>query len=188
MGYAHAVLMGALMGGAAYLFTYLIGRFTENAVLSRPALRQAEAALPLRSMLEAKFDSRRSDRRANLTEQQSAIAELRRRRYIQDKLLVDAKREAQAPVRVIGPEGRALLKFRAWVINRQVQAAAAERKRHQTLDMEWAGPQIIEIWADNLSDARRELQRIYPMPLGFSLLNITLDMPPDLTADAAAAG
>lgn len=175
MGYVQAILMGLMMGGAAYLFTYLLGRFVESTVLSRPELRLAEAALPRRSLLEAKFDLRRSDRRARLAELTAEIADLRRRRFLQDKTLIDARREAQAPIRVVGPEGQSFLKFRAWVVNRQVQQAAAERKRHPTLDAEWAQPQIVEVWADSLTDARKEIQRVYPVPLGFSTLSISLE-------------
>ena len=189
MGYVGIFLMAGAMGVAAYLFAYLVARLMESALQSRPELRQAEEVLPRRSLLEAKFDNRRGERKARLTQLQSEIAELRRRRFIQDKLLADARREAQAPVRVIGAEGRALLRFRAWMVNRQVQAAAAERKYHPLLDMEWASPQIVEVWADNLTDARRELQRFFPMPLGFSVLNINIALPAELLdADAAANG
>jgi len=175
MGYLQATMMGLVMGLGAYLFTYLLGRFAESSILSRPDLRLAEAALPRRSMLEAKFDLRRSERRARLGELTAEIGDLRRRRFLQDKMLVDARREAQAPIRVVGAEGQAFLKFRAWVVNRQVQQAVAERKRHPTLDSEWAQPQIVEVWADSLTDARREMQRVYPMPVGFSVLSIGLD-------------
>ncbi|WP_029013820.1 hypothetical protein [Niveispirillum irakense] len=189
MGYVGIFLTAGVIGVAAYIFAYLVARLMESSVQSRPELRQAEEVLPRRSLLEAKFDNRRSERKARLTQLQSEIAELRRRRFIQDKLLADAKREAQAPVRVIGAEGRALLRFRAWMVNRQVQAAAAERKHHPLLDTEWASPQIVEVWADNLTDAKRELQRFFPMPLGFAVLNINIALSPELVAaDAAANG
>lgn len=191
MGYVQAIMMGMLMGGAAYLFTYLLGRFVESTVLSRPELRAAEAALPRRSLLEAKFDLRCSDRRARLGELTAEINDLRRRRFLQDKMLVDARREAQAPIRVVGAEGQAFLKFRAWVVNRLAQQAAADRKRHPTLDAEWAQPQIVEVWADSLTDARKEMQRVYPVPLGFSTLSISLEQAMGVdgqTATATATG
>jgi hypothetical protein len=186
MGYLQATMMGLVMGVGVYLFTYLIGHFAESSVLSYPDLRLAEAALPRRSMLEAKFDLRRSDRRARLDALTAEITDLRRRRFLQDKMLVDARREAQAPIRVVGAEGKAFLKFRAWVVNRQVQQAVAERKRHPTLDAEWAQPQIVEVWADSLTDARREMQRVYPVPLGFSVLSIGLDQA-GITPQSAAS-
>ncbi|SNR91383.1 hypothetical protein SAMN05880556_101493 [Azospirillum sp. RU38E] len=175
MGYMHGIMVGVMMGFGAYLFTYLLGRFVESSILSRPDLRRAEEALPRRSLLEAKFDTRRSDRRARLGVLTAEITDLRRRRFLQDKALADARREAQAPIRVVGAEGQAFLKFRAWLVNRQVQMAVADRKRHPTLDGEWAQPQIVEVWADSLGDARKEIQRFYPVPLGFSTLSISLE-------------
>ncbi len=187
MGWMQALMMGMVMGLGAYLFTYLMGRYAESSLQSSVDLKRIEEVLPRRSLLEAKFDLRRSDRKSRLTQLQSELADLRRRRFLQEKALVDARREANSPVRIVGPEGQALLKFRAWMVNRQVQQALTDRKRHPTLDMEWANPQVIEIWADNLADAKREAGRIFPMPLGFSLLNITLESAAP-TADAAVAG
>jgi hypothetical protein len=172
-----------VLGFGAYLFTYLLGRFMESSILSRPDLRRAEEALPRRSLLEAKFDLRRSDRRVRLGELTAEITDLRRRRFLQDKALADARREAQAPIRVVGAEGQAFLKFRAWLVNRQVQQAFTERKRHPTLDGEWAQPQIVEVWADSLTDARKEIQRFYPVPLGFSMLSIALDQAAAIVAE-----
>ncbi len=183
MGYMHAIMVGAVLGFGAYLFTYLLGRFMESSILSRPDLRRAEEALPRRSLLEAKFDLRRSDRRVRLGELTAEITDLRRRRFLQDKALADARREAQAPIRVVGAEGQAFLKFRAWLVNRQVQQAFTERKRHPTLDGEWAQPQIVEVWADSLTDARKEIQRFYPVPLGFSMLSIALDQAAAIVAE-----
>ncbi len=176
MGWTQALMMGMMMGFGAYLFTYLMGRYAESSIQSGHDLKRIEEVLPRRSMLEAKFDLRRSDRKTLLTQLQSELAELRRRRFLQEKALVDARREANSPVRIVGPEGQTVVKFRAWMVNRQVQQALTDRKRHPTLDMEWANPQVVEIWADNLSDAKREAGRIYPMPLGYSLLNITLEV------------
>ncbi|MBP7339966.1 hypothetical protein [Niveispirillum sp.] len=186
MGWMQALMMGMVMGIGAYLFTYLMGRYAESSIQSGHDLKRIEEVLPRRSLLEAKFDLRRSDRKARLTELQAELSELRRRRFLQEKALVDARREANSPVRIIGPEGQTVAKFRAWMVNRQVQQALTDRKRHPTLDMEWANPQVVEIWADNLADAKREAGRIFPMPLGFSLLNITLESA--ATTTEAAAG
>lgn len=185
MSLTQALMMGTVMGLGAYLFTYLMGRYAESSVQAGHDLKYIESILPRRSLLEAKFDLRLSDRKAQVTQMQAEINELRRRRFLQEKALVDTRREAQSPVRIVGPEGQSLLRFRAWMINRQVQQAQTDRKRHPTLDMEWANPQVVEIWADNLSDAKRDAQRIFPMPLGFTLLNVTLDGT-TLTEDAAS--
>lgn len=188
MAWMQALLLGVVMGIGAYLFTYLMGRYTESSLLSGIDLKRIEQLLPRRSLLEAKFDLRRSDRKTRLGELQTELAELRRRRFLQEKALADARREANAPIRVVGPEGQTIAKFRAWMVNRQVQQALSDRKRHPTLDMEWANPQVVEVWADSLAEAKREVGRLFPLPLGFALLNITLDSVSAATADAAAAG
>ncbi|MFV3074723.1 hypothetical protein [Niveispirillum fermenti] len=188
MDWTQAFMMGMVMGLGAYLFTYLMGRYVESSLQSGLDLKRIEEILPRRSLLEAKFDLRRSDRKARVTQLQAELTDLRRRRFLQEKALVDARREANSPVRIIGPEGQTLAKFRAWMVNRQVQQALTDRKRHPMLDMEWANPQVVEIWADNLGDAKREAQRLFPMPLGYSLLNITLESTsaPPAAAEAAA--
>lgn len=190
MTYGSALILGGLLALAAWVFAYLVGKIGENVIEGRPEVRWVEQALPRRSLIESKFDIRRSDLRARIAELQAELANLRRKRFTLEKELVDSKKEAESPIRVVGRENSTEYKFRAWVINRQVQQALGEGKSHPTLDVEWATPQVVEIWADNLNDARRDLQRLYPMPLGFSLLNIRLEggMPgAEAPAEAQAA-
>jgi hypothetical protein len=183
MGLLQGILFGALLGVVAYAAIALVGRYIERDLKRRPDVVYAETVFPRRSLLESKLEHRRAQRRAKAAQLQAELTELRRRHFLIEKDVKEAHKESGAPIRVLGPEGRATFKYKAWLVNRQVQQAAQERKRHPALDMEWAAPQIIEIWAESLNDARREVQRAYPMPLGFSLLNITADLPsPDLVA------
>jgi hypothetical protein len=79
-------------------------------------------------------------------------------------------------VRVLGDEGRARLRCAAQVVNRQVQRAESDGGGHANLDASWAFPQAIEVWADNLQDARRELLRVYPAPMGYQLISMHIDL------------
>lgn len=186
MSYLQAVMLGVVLAGLMWLFAYLVGRFMEAAIDGRPEFKAAIDAIPRRSMLESRFDLRRADLQAEIARQNGEINSLRRKRFALEKDLADARRDAESPIRTVGREGSTTMRFRAWVVNRQVQSALSEGKAHPTLDAEWASPQIVEIWADNVTDARKELQRVYPMPVGFSILNIKLDVPESLAGSPLA--
>ena len=184
MSYLEAMMLGVALSGAMWLFAYLAGRFVEASIDGKPELKAAEAAIPRRAMLEGRFDLRKTDLQAEIARINVEMGALRRRRFALEKDLVDAKREADAPIRTVGREGSTAIRFRAWLVNRQVQQALSEGKTHPTLDAEWASPQVVEIWSDNINDARRDLQRIFPMPLGFSILNIKLEVPEEMMTPA----
>ncbi len=186
MSYLQAMMLGVALAGCMWLFAYLAGRFIEAGIDGRPELKAAQEAIPRRAMLESRFDLRKTDLQAEIAKQNVEVTALRRKRFALEKDLADAKRESDAPIRTVGREGSTAIKFRAWVVNRQVQGALSEGKAHPTLDAEWASPQIIEIWAENIDGARKELQRVYPMPLGFSILNIKLDSPEGMAVPSLA--
>lgn len=175
MGFLDTLLLTALFSAAAFALAILIGKIGVANIEGRPEMKAAEAVLPRRAQIESRFDLRAAELKQEIARLSAEVSNLRRRRFTLEKELSDARREAESPVRVIGREGATPIRFRAWMINRQVQSAVAENKQHSTLDSDWATPQVIEVWADNLNDARKELQRIYPPPLGFTILNIRLE-------------
>lgn len=174
MGLLHAIMLAGTLAVVAGVIVLALGKLGESAIDRQPELRHAESRLPLGAQLENRFENRESELRSELTVLQNALGELRRRRYALDKELEDARRAAQAAIRVVGREDSGQNRFVAWMVNRQVQTALAEGKAAPGLDPDWAGPQVIEIWADNLADARRDVQRYYPPPLGYVLLSIQL--------------
>jgi len=188
MSYMNAMLLGALLSGAAWLLCMIIGKLMETSIEGRPEMRAAQQAIPARAKMEGRFESRKLELQQEIARMTAEVANLRRLRFTLEKELQDARREADSPIRVIGKEGQAGVRYRAWLINRQVQQALSENKQHPTLDIGWATPQIVEVWADSLSDARKELGRIYPMPLGFTILNIKLELPAEATAGEPETG
>ncbi|WP_114393961.1 hypothetical protein [Oleisolibacter albus] len=175
----HALMLGSLFAAAAYLFTLLVGKLVQSSVEGRPEIRRAQAMMPVLARLEGRFELRVSERRSTLAARQGELGEERRQRFTLEKMLADARREAEAPLRLVGSAADGPHRFRAWLINRQVQHALAENKRHPSLDGEWAQPQPVEAWANNLQDARQAIQRLYPPPLGFTLLTIRLEQADD---------
>ncbi|HYE48354.1 MAG TPA: hypothetical protein VEB20_02105 [Azospirillaceae bacterium] len=174
MSYLQGVMLGAVLSLLAMVFAYLAGKMGEATIDGREEADFAEKRLPKRALLESRLELRRAELQAELTALGTEVQTQRRRRFVLEKDLQDARREAESPIRLVGREGVGL-RFLAWMINRQVQGAQAEGKQHGTLDPDWANPQIVEVWADNLEDARKEVARIYPIPLGFTVLNIRLD-------------
>ncbi|WP_119678144.1 hypothetical protein [Indioceanicola profundi] len=175
MGFFDTILLSALFAGAAFLLALLIGRFAEARIAGLPQIKAAEEVIPLRARMEAQFDLRSTGLKQEIARLSSEMTTLRRQRFSLEKMLLDTRREAESPIRVVGREGSTPVCFRAWMINRQVQAAVVDGKQHPSLDKSWASPQVVEVWADNLGEARREVQRIYPPPLGFTILNLRLD-------------
>lgn len=172
MSYVDAILLSALFSASAFLLALLIGKIGETQIEGRPEMKAAELVIPRRAQMETRFDLRSAELTQEIAKLAAEVTGLRRRRFAMERELQDARREADSPVRMIGREGSTPQHFRAWMVNRQVQTAVAESKTHPTLDVGWAVPQIIEVWADNLGEARKELQRIYPPPLGFTILNV----------------
>ncbi|HYC05303.1 MAG TPA: hypothetical protein VED40_18565 [Azospirillaceae bacterium] len=181
MTYLEGFMLGGLLSVLAAVFAWLTGKLGEANMDGRAEADFAKERLPKRALLESRLDLRRAELQAELTRIGGEVAALRRRRFVLEKDLQDARREAESPVRVVGREGYGN-RFQAWMINRQVQAAQSEGKTHGTLDPDWAGPQLVEIWADSMEDARREAARIYPVPLGFTLINIRLHLDEDAAA------
>ncbi|MDZ5647325.1 hypothetical protein [Nitrospirillum sp. BR 11828] len=174
MGLLHAILLAGTLAVVVGLIIMVIGKLGEAAVERHPEMRRAASRLPLGAQMENRLEGREADVRAELTALQNALGEARRRRYALDKELEDARRSAQAPVRVVGREDAGLNRFVAWMVNRLVQQAQTDARTVIALDPEWAGPQVIEVWSENLSDARRDLLRYFPAPLGYVLLSIQL--------------
>ncbi|WP_044564611.1 hypothetical protein [Azospirillum sp. B4] len=174
MGLLHAIMLAGALAVVAGLFVLILGKLGEAAVERQADLRQAASRLPLGAQIENRLESREADLRTELAALQAALGEARRRRYALDKELEDARRSAQAPVRVVGREDAGLNRFVAWMVNRLVQQAQTDAKTIVGLDPDWAGPQMIEVWSENLADARRDLLRYFPAPLGYVLLSIQL--------------
>lgn len=186
MSYLGAMMLGTALAGIMWLLAFLVGKFMEASIDGRPELKAATEAIPRRAMMESRFDLRRTDLQAEIAKAQVEVTALRRQRFALEKDLMDARREADSPIRTVGREAPTAMKFRAWLVNRQVQTALSEGKRHPMLDSQWASPQIVEIWSENIAEARKELQRVYPMPLGFTILNVKLDTPEDMAVPSLA--
>jgi len=176
MSYLQVCIIGAIASFLSFLVVYLAGRLAALSIERSPEMRDLEKMLPRRSRLESRLELRAADVKAEITQLTVEEGNLRRQFYILEKDMQEARREADAPVRVLGREGQTPTYFRAWLVNRQVQAALADGKEHPSLDSEWADPQVVEVWADSLANARTQLQSYYPPPLGFTVLNMKLQI------------
>jgi hypothetical protein len=132
--------------------------------------------MAVRANMERRFEQRCAELESLIEQSSTLGGEFRRRRISAEQKLAAARQKASQPLRVLGDEGRARVRFAAQVVNRQVQRAESEGGGHASLDASWAYPQAIEVWADNLQDARRELLRVYPAPMGYQLLGLQLDL------------
>lgn len=186
MNFAITLVIGLVMVGGAFLLGYLIGRFGEAMVDSSPEAKKVRYRMAIRAKLEQRFEQRCAELE-NLIDQSSSLgSEFRKRRTSMEQKLGQAKQRAAQPVRLLGDEHTARIRFAAQVVNRQVQRAEQEGAGHASLDASWAFPQAIEVWADNLQDARREVARVYPAPQGYQLLSMHIDLS-DAGTDKEAA-
>lgn len=173
----HAMLLAIVLAITSGLVVILIGKTVRSSIEGNPVVRRALAGIPQAARLEARFESRETQMRDKVIALEREVNTIRQHRYALQKAAQDARRAALAPVRVVGRENSGE-RFSAWMINRQVQSALAQGKPPALLDPDWATPQLIEVWSGNLIDARRELQRHYPPPLGYGIISLQLEAVP----------
>jgi hypothetical protein len=176
MNFAVTLVIGLVMVAGAFLLGYFIGRFGEAMVDSSPEAKKVRYRMAVRAKLEQRFEQRCAELESLIEQSSSLGGEFRKRRASAEQKLAQARQRAAQPVRLLGDERTARIRFAAQVVNRQVQRAEQEGAGHASLDASWSYPQAVEIWADNLQDARREVARVYPAPQGYQLLSMHIDL------------
>jgi hypothetical protein len=187
MHFAMLMLLASGLVGGAFLFGYLVGKFGEAVVETGPEARALRARLAAIAQMGARLEERCGMLEQRFDKGTYGAAELKRKRMALEQRLAIARQRASQPMRSIGPEGRARLKFVAQVINRQVQRAINENQAHASLDSSWGTPQAVEVWADNLQDARTEVQRAFPPHMGFHVMSVHIDLKDADPIDAVSA-
>ena len=82
-----------------------------------------------------------------------------RREYANDRALV---------IHELGRPARDAKAYQAFVMNRFVHEGIADGPSAQVNSL-WASRHLVQVWADNVQDARVEIDTNYPRNLGFEI-------------------
>jgi hypothetical protein len=88
-------------------------------------------------------------------------------------------------VRVVGKEQMPNKPYDFMVVNSSVAHQVKRGEKHPFYDNSWAVSQPVQVWAPNMEEARDELERAYPVTVGFKI--VSADMSPAKAFAAAQA-
>jgi hypothetical protein len=88
-------------------------------------------------------------------------------------------------VRVLGKEQTPNKPYEFMVMNTSVAHQVKRGEKHPFYDNSWAASQPVQVWGPSLEDAKAELERAYPVTVGFKITHVEL-VPSKTTAMSAA--
>lgn len=167
--YVQAFLVALALSGVAFGIGRVVVFLGERSIETRlgaPGLRDRLIAC---AKLETALEKRREDRAAELKTARGRAEDAAGRRTRLDRQLNEALGAGETLIRVIGEEVRDAPCFHAEVVNKYVGAPNFEQKAHAYIDSSWAQPQIMEVWARSVAEARNEIERRYPPAFGYQI-------------------
>lgn len=162
-----AGLAALALSGIAFGIGRLIVYFGERSIEQKYGTYGVRDRLVGCAKLEAALEARKVERIQKLKEANAAVEDATKRRRQVERRLADAVGSGDILVRVIGEEAQGTPCFHAEVSNRYVGGANFEQKQHAYIDPSWAAPQVLEIWARSVAEARTEIERRYPPAFGY---------------------
>jgi hypothetical protein len=164
-----ALFVALGLSGAAFVIGRVVVYMGEKSLEKRHGVIGARDRLAACAKLEAALERRRTEKAKELKEADARASEMARRRKQLERRIADAVSAGEALIRVIGEEVKDTPCFHAEVINRYVGQAGFEQKQHAYIDSSWAAPQVLEIWARSVAEARSEIERRYPPAFGYHI-------------------
>lgn len=164
-----ALFVALGLSGVAFGIGRLVVYLGEQSLEKKHGVVGARRRLAECAKLEAGLEKRRLDRARELREADAASSDAARRRSQLERRLTDAVSAGEALIRVIGEEVKDTPCFHAEVVNKYVGSATFEQKQHAYIDPSWAAPQVLEIWARSVAEARSEIERRYPPAFGYHI-------------------
>lgn len=141
-----------------------------------------------RAKLESRFEIRRTEREAALARAKAAVEEAVQRRATLERRMKAARQAGETLVRQIGEEVAGTPCWLAMVANKYVGTADFQQAQHAFIDRSWAQPQIVEVWARSMAEARGEIERRYPPAFGYVVTRMQEQGAAPVAAPVARAG
>ena len=113
--------------------------------------------------------ARRADRILELKELDGGVEDVLRQRKAMERQIEESRQSGERLVRLIGEELQNSPCYVAMVVNKYVGTGAVQQSQHALVDPSWAQPQMIEVWARSMAEARMEIERRYPPAFGYAV-------------------
>lgn len=164
-----ALFVALGLSGAAFLIGRVVVYLGEKTLEKKFGVDGFRERLVACAKLESQLDARSAERAKALKEADNIASDAVKKRKQIERRMADAQSYGEALVRIIGDEVKDAPCFYAEVVNRYVGQAAFEQREHAYVDSSWAQPQIMEIWARSIAEARAEIERRYPPAFGYHI-------------------
>ncbi|GLR80087.1 hypothetical protein GCM10007856_27640 [Azospirillum oryzae] len=167
--YTNALITAFGLSGLGFGIGKLVIVLGERAIERRHGSEGVRDVIARRAKMETKFEARRGDRIRELKELDGAVEDVLRRRKVMERQIEDARQSGERLVRLIGEEVQGSPCYVAMVVNKYVGTGAVQQSQHALVDPSWAQPQMIEVWARSMAEARTEIERRYPPAFGYAV-------------------
>ncbi|HRJ61527.1 MAG TPA: hypothetical protein PKZ97_13560 [Azospirillaceae bacterium] len=164
-----ALFVALGLSGAAFAIGRVVVYLGEKSLEKRYGVDGFRERFAACAKLETQLDSRSAERAKALKEADNIASDAVKRRKLLERRMADAQSFGEAVVRIIGDEVKDAPCFYAEVVNRYVGQPTFEQREHAYVDSSWAQPQIMEIWARSIAEARAEIERRYPPAFGYQI-------------------
>lgn len=164
-----ALFVALGLSGAAFLIGRVVVYLGEKSLEKKFGVDGFRERLVACAKLETQLDARSAERAKALKEADNIASDAVKRRKQLERRMADAQSYGEALVRIIGDEVKDAPCFYAEVVNKYVGQATFEQREHAYVDSSWAQPQVMEIWARSIAEARAEIERRYPPAFGYQI-------------------
>ncbi|MCW2244614.1 hypothetical protein M2352_000205 [Azospirillum fermentarium] len=163
------LLLFLFLSGAGFGLARLVVFLGERSIERRYGVTGVRMLIAERATLEQRMEMRRAGREEELSSLDGEIHSLVRRKEKLDRRTGEVARYGKSIVRQIGEEVKGCPCYIAHVANKYV---GADKGPHAMIDSSWAKPQAVEVWAPNVPEARRAIERRYPPTFGYVVTRI----------------
>ncbi|CAO3353364.1 hypothetical protein [Azospirillum melinis] len=167
--YTNALMTAFGLAGLGFGIGKLVIVLGERAIERRHGSEGVRDIIARRAKLETKLEARRGDRISELKELDGAAEDVLRRRKVMERQIEEARQSGERLVRLVGEEVQGSPCYVAMVVNKYVGTGAVQQSQHSLVDPSWAQPQMIEVWARSMAEARTEIERRYPPAFGYAV-------------------
>jgi hypothetical protein len=179
------IMFAGLSGTVGFFAARLGGEAWSRMILTSAAATRARTKLRRCAPLLPAFEQRRARLRIALAQSEARRRSVERQIDQFQSKLEELQQRDDELIRIVGRKRPGCRLFKAVMVNRHVQAALREGRPHGLLDGSWARAQHVEIWAQNLPEAKASLDSRFPVSLGFILIEM---IEPEEPSGAAADG
>ncbi|WP_247880068.1 hypothetical protein [Azospirillum sp. TSA6c] len=167
--YTNALMTAFGLAGLGFGIGKLVIVLGERAIERRHGSEGVRDIIARRAKLETKLEARRGDRIRELKDLDGAAEDVLRRRKVMERQIEEARQSGERLVRLVGEEVQGSPCYVAMVVNKYVGTGAVQQSQHALVDPSWAQPQMIEVWARSMAEARTEIERRYPPAFGYAV-------------------